>query len=59
MTPMSLLALPPETLRDVSEQEQQHAPAATPHGERRERFYALALVCVLLSAPLGAVLFHH
>jgi hypothetical protein len=55
-----LLALPPETLREASEQLQQHQriPASTPHGERRERFYALALVCVLLSAPLGAVLFH-
>lgn len=52
MTPMSLLALPPEALRDVSESQVR----ASPHGERRERFFSLVLVLVMLSLPLGAVL---
>lgn len=57
MTPMSLLTLPHGTLRNASEQYPQ-AFRASPHGERRERLYALAVFLVLLSAPLGAVLLH-
>jgi hypothetical protein len=49
---MSLLAVPPDALRDVSV----HQVQPSPHGERRERFYSLAVALVLLATPLYAVL---
>ena len=52
MAPMALLTLPTEMLRDAD----QHPHPASPHGERRERVYALALMLLLFGAPLGMML---
>jgi hypothetical protein len=50
MSPMSLLTMSSDTLQAASlQQPAQHSP----HGERGERFYAQALVLMLLAVPLS------
>jgi len=52
MNPMSLLTLSPESLRAAAT----HAGGSSPHGERRERRYALALALALLLVPTSLLL---
>ena len=52
MAPMALLTLPTDMLRDANA----HPQTASPHGERKERLYAVALTAILMAAPLGLVL---
>ena len=52
MNPMSLLTLSPESLQAAVA----HAGSCSPHGERRERHYALALALSLLLVPTSLLL---
>ncbi len=52
MAPMALLTLPTEVLREAT----LNPHADSPHGERNERAYALALMLLVMGIPMSALL---